>query len=441
MTKRKVLIIIISSIAAILCIAAIIGFWYWRKISRHDFKAMDVPVTVIVAEVSREANGVQNTTSQWRGENRDGIYNETGLLKEWAANGPQLLWYIEGLGDGYTSPAIANGKIYITGLDGDNLVLFVFDLNGKFINRKIVGEEWNRNYPGTRSSVAVNDGKLYIFSAVGTLFCLNEETLNLIWEKDVLTDFDGRNLMFGMTESPLIIGDKIFITPGGSEHNMVALNKHTGATIWSSPGNGMPSSYCSPQFIGDQFVPMIITNSEQDIVAFNIHTGELLWSYPQTNQRNIHPNTPIYSNGMIFSTTGYGGGSMLLRLKDGGKSVEQIWKNDIDNQIGGAVIVDDYIYTSGMKNRGFFCINRHTGEIMYKVNQISPSAIIAANGMLYVYSAKGEMALVKPNPNRFELVSSFDVTLGTNQHWAHPVIHDGILYIRHGDVLMAYEIK
>jgi len=440
----KKIIITIVSVLAIIVVAAFIAF----KIMMNKTKRVTRPEMVTEvnflspeSEINPADTAKVNTTSQWRGENRNGVYNETGLLKEWAAEGAELLWFSDELGDGYSSPAIANRRIYVKGLYSNDLVLSVFDLSGRLLIRKVVGKEWNDSYPGARSTINVNDGKLYIYNSLGHLHCLDEETLSTIWKKDVLNDFDGRNLMWGMTESPLIVGDKILITPGGEKYNMVALNKNTGELIWYSEGEGTPSSYCSPLYIGDCSIPIVVTNTQKHIIAFNADTGEKLWSYPQTNSNNIHPNTPIYSDGMIFSTTGYGGGSMLLRLKDGGKSVEQVWKNNVDNQIGGAVKMGDDVYTSGQNNRGFYCIDWHTGEIRYKVNQISPGAIVAADGMLYVYSSKGEMALVKPNPDRFELVSVFHVTLGTNQHWAHPVIHNGVLYIRHGDALMAYKIK
>jgi len=381
--------------------------------------------------------------SQWRGENRDGIYKETGLLKEWSAGGPQLLWKQEGLGYGYTSAAIANGKIYITGMTDDNLILYVIDLKGKLLQKKTVGKERTAQYPGSRCTVCVNDGMLYIGNSVGQMYCLDEATLNEVWKKNLFTDFDGKNVMWGWVESPLIVGEKIFLTPGGVKNNMVALNKKTGALIWSSPGKSTVSAYCSPQYISDQSVPMVVTCTYQEVLAFNANTGELLWSHPQlpqSPQRNIHPNTPLYSNGMILTSTGYNGGSMMLRLKDGGKSVEQVWKNEADNQIGGMVKVGDYIYTSGDSKRGFYCIDWKTGEIKYKYSNIT-CAIVSADGMLYCYYNNGEMCLIKPNAEKFELVSSFKVTLGTDQHWAHPVIHEGILYLRHGDTLMAYKIK
>ena len=380
---------------------------------------------------------------QWRGENRDGIYlNETGLLQEWPAGGPQLLWHFDGLGEGHTSAAIANGKIYATGMHDDRLVLYAFDMAGKTLVEKEIGKEWDTNWNGTRSSICFNDGKLYIFNALGNLYCFEEETLTLVWSKDLLNDLDGVNLTFGMTENPLIVGEKIFMHPGGEVHNMVALNKHTGDLIWASPGEGTVSAYGSPQYIEDYPIPIIVTNSQEHILAFNADSGEKLWSFPQKTQFSVHANTPLYGDGMILSSTGGGGGSVMLRLKDGGKSVEQAWKNEeLDNQMGGAIKLGNYIYASGQNNRFWFCVDWNTGEIKYKINELAPCNVIYADGMLYCYSEKGTMSLVKPNPDRFELVSSFEVTLGTDQHWAHPIIYEGVLYLRHGNTLMAYQVK
>ena len=392
--------------------------------------------------------------SQWRGENRDGIYNETGLLKVWPDDGPQLLWKFDGLGEGYTSVAIASEKIYVTGMHGDTLILYIFDIDGKLLREKEIGKEWNKNFNGTRSTVCINDGKLYVFNALGTLLCLDETTLNVVWEKDLITEFGGKNLQFGITESPLIVGEKIYLTPGGEKHNMIALNKNTGALIWSSPGTGRQSTYCSPLYIGDQSVPMVVTWLEgqkrdsskiQDntLTAFNAETGELLWALPLPSENDINPNTPMYTDGMLFVTTGYKGGSWLIKLKDGGKAAEQIWHNgEMDNQMGGAIKVGDYVYASGHSaSRYWFCVDWKTGKTIYKDNSFAPCNVVFADGMLYCYSEKGTMNLVKPNPEKYELVSSFNVTLGTNQHWAHPVIHKGVMYLRHGDTLMAYKVK
>jgi len=211
--------------------------------------------------------------------------------------------------------------------------------------------------------------------------------------------------------------------------------------IWSSRGAGTITAHCSPQFIAGYSIPIIVTNTEYEIIAFNADNGDVLWIHPQPSGNDIHPNTPLYYNGRIFSITGYGGGAWQYRITNDGRGAELLWHNNVDNQIGGVVKIGGHLFTSGHRNRGFACIDWHTGEIKWRVNQLAPSAVIAADGMLYVFSAAGEMALVRPNPDRFELVSSFEVTLGTRQHWAHPVIHDGVLYIRRGNVLMAYLIK
>ena len=380
--------------------------------------------------------------SQWRGEGRDGIYNESGLLKQWPEEGPELLWKYEGLGEGHTSVSIANDKIYVTGLTEENTVLYIFDMSGKLLTKKEIAKEWTESYAGPRSTVCVNDGMLYIYTGFGQLICLDEKSLNTVWSKQMFTDFDGKNIVWGVCESPLIIGDKIFITPGGAEHNLVALNKKTGELIWSSPGEGRETAYCSPQYIGDQSIPIVVTSIAEYIIAVNADTGEKLWSYPQTNRYNIHANTPIYSNGMIFSTTGYGQGSVMLKLTNGGKSVEEVWKQPlVDTQLGGSIKIDNYIYTSGHNNRFWFCLDWNTGEVKYQTRELAPCNVIFADEMLYCYSERGEMALVKPDSSKPDIISKFKVTLGTAQHWAHTVIHNGILYLRHGDALMAYNIK
>ena len=379
---------------------------------------------------------------QWRGKNRDGIYDETMLLKKWNYGGPQLLWKYEGIGEGFSSASIANEKLYITGLSDDKLTLFVFNLNGRLLTQKELGNEWNSGHNGPRSTITINDGKMYVYNALGNLFCLDETTLEIVWTKDLFRDFDGKNITWGATESPLIIGEKIIMSPGGTRNNIVALNKETGALIWSSRGEGTLSAYCSPQYIDDQDVPMIVTSMFDYIIALNADTGEKLWSFPRKSQYNNHPNTPLYHNGMIFSSTGDGGGSIMLRLTNGGKAVELVWQNaELDTQMGGAVRIKDYIYASGQVDRNWFCLDWNTGEIKYKIPDIAPCNVIAADEMMYCYSERGTMNLVRPNPERFELTGSFNVTLGTGSHWAHPVIHRGVLYLRHGNALMAYKVR
>lgn len=379
---------------------------------------------------------------QWRGTDRTGVYKETGLLKAWPADGPTMLWHYDGLGEGHSSVAIANNKIYVTGLVDGSGHLFVFDLAGKLLNKKPYGPEWDTSYNGARGTVTINDGRIYVYSGQGGLVCFDENNLNIVWQKNVINEYQGSNIRWGVNESPLIVGDKVIITPGGAENNVMALNKKTGDVIWSCSGQGDTPAYCSPLYVSDQQVPQIVTITAKHILGIDAATGKMLWSHPYNNQRSIHPNTPLYDNNMLLCVFGYGKGSIMLRLTDGGRKVEQVWENkEFDSKTGGAVKIGDYVYASGDHNKYWFCLDWKTGETKYKDKSIAVGCVIANDDMLYCYSDKGEMALVKATPEKFDVVSQFPITLGTEQHWAHPVLYKGVMYVRHGNTLMAYQVK
>jgi outer membrane protein assembly factor BamB len=384
----------------------------------------------------------QNTTIQWRND-RTGIYNEKGLLTSWPANGPELLWSFEGLNEGHSSVAIDANKIYVTGMTGDVGNLYVFDLAGKLLNKKEYGKEWAESYNGTRGTATINDGKLYIFSGTGQLVCLNQNSLDILWTKSIINDFGGSNIQWGVNESPLVVGDKVILSVGGKEHNVVALNKNDGTLIWSCPGEGDLSAYCSPLYVSDQQVPQIVTMTANHILGIDISNGKKLWSFENKNRHSVHANTPVYGgDNMLLCTSGYGKGSTMLRLANGGRAVEKVWESaELDSRMGAMVKIGNYAYGSGDANKFWFCVDWKTGKITYKDKSIAEGVTIADDGMLYCYSNRGEMALVKATPEKFDMVSKFKITLGTDQHWAHPVIYQGVLYVRHGDALMAYKIK
>ncbi|MDR1594771.1 MAG: PQQ-binding-like beta-propeller repeat protein [Prevotellaceae bacterium] len=379
--------------------------------------------------------------AQWRGASRDGYYNESGLLKQWPEEGPEMFWNYNGLGEGYTSVSVADDKIYVTGMIDSIGYLYILNTKGELLKKKAYGPEWNVNYNGSRSTVCVNGKKLYIFSGRGVLYALDAENLHTLWTKDIQKDFDGHNLTFGMAESPLIVGEALYLTPGGEKFNMVSLNKHTGELLWSSTGIGKPSTYCSPQYIGDLKIPVVVTAIDSNLVAFNAEMGDMLWKVDQKNPYGHSPNTPIYEKNLLFSVSGGGVGAVQYRLNPDGTIAEKVWTNEMDSKHGAAVKVGDYVYGSGEKNRYWYCIDWRTGKTMYKDNSIGVGNIIAADGMLYCYSDRGELALVEATPEKFNIKGKIKITLGTNQHWAHPVIYKGMLYLRHGDALMAYKIQ
>jgi outer membrane protein assembly factor BamB len=380
--------------------------------------------------------------NNWRGPDRDGKYPDKNLLQEWPAGGPQMVWSIENLGAGFTSPVFANGKIYITGLEGETGYVYVLSTRGRIENKFPYGPEIHRSYPGGRSSVVVADNLLYLVSGNGLLVCMDAGNGSINWTKDLFSDFDGKNLRWGYTENLIINGDMIYCTPGGRKYNIVALNRKNGDVIWSSEAAGGNSAYCSPQLVNHNGRELLITHMEKHIVGVDAKTGRLLWSHPHTNQHNIHPNTPIYHQGGIFAFSGYGKGGAKLKLNSIGTAVTEEWfSSDLDNQIGGAVLVDGYIYGSGDRNRFWFCVNWETGETMYSSRDLAKGTVIYADGRLYIYSERGELALVEPTPSGFNIKGQTEIKLGSEQHWAHLVINDGILYVRHGNALMAYKIS
>ena len=379
------------------------------------------------------------STIEWRND-RTGIFNDTGLQKSWHQGGPELLWYYEKLGDGHSSVAISNNRLYVTGMIDSKGYLHVFDLFGNKLNSIMYGEEWDINYPGTRGTPNFSDGKIYIVSGIGDVICFDEKSLEILWKRNMLKDFDSQNIVWGITESPLIIGDKLIVTPGGELHNVVALDKNTGELIWSSPGVGEPSAYCSPIYISDQEIPLIATMTAQHIIGVEATTGELLWAVEHGNIRSIQSNTPVYSENMILVASVYKG-STMIRLTEGGRKAEIAWQiPEFDNMMGGLVKIDEHVFGT-CRQRLWYCVNWKTGEIIFTDSEIGASSVtIFADGMFYCYSDRGELSLISHSKDKLNIVSRFNITKGTDQHWAHPVIYQGTLYVRRGEAVMAYKI-
>ncbi|WP_319590958.1 PQQ-binding-like beta-propeller repeat protein [uncultured Draconibacterium sp.] len=377
----------------------------------------------------------------WRGEN-NGVYPETGLLKEWPANGPEVLWTAEGLGEGHSSPVFANDKIYLsTMIDGEGFI-FIFSQNGDVIKKVSYGKEFTESYPGARSSVVVDGDLMYIYSGHGVLTCIDSESGEVKWRKNAFEDFDGTNIRWGVTETVLVDGDVLYLTPGGKKNNMVALNRFNGDLIWTSAGKGELSAYCTPLLVELPARKLLVTHTADHIIGVDAKTGQLLWDYPHTNRWSVHPNTPLFYNGDLFCFSGYGKGGVKLDLSDDGSSVTKQWeKVELDSRMGGMVVVDGYLYGSGDNAREWRCVDWKTGEEKYVSKDIAKGVTVYADGMLYCYSERGELALVKATPDGFNIVSQTKVELGSAQHWAHPVINKGRLFVRHGDVLIAYKIK
>lgn len=395
--------------------------------------------TLIVASYCIQAQ----KNAQWRGPDRNGIYPETSLLKSWPANGPKLLWHFEGLGEGFASATVTQKYIYTAGCINGKGYIFCLDHTGKQQWKITYGDEWVESWNGTRSTPLYHEGKVYMLSPYGKLVCLGGEHGNLIWSVDMAAIYGAQVITWGITENLLIDGEKLFCITGGPKNNVVALHKDTGKLIWSSPGNGGKSAYNSPIIVNLSGRKLLIAITETSILGLDAGTGKKLWSQEFINQYAVHANAAIFRDGLLYCTTGYGTGGIQLRLSPDGSKATLAWRNaTLDPKTGGAVLLNDRIYGFGDKNRGFHVIDWKTGKEAgsEKLNQ-KGGAVIAADGMLYTYDEAGEVALLQPTATGVRKVSSFKVPYGADQHWAHPVIDDGKLYIRHGTSLMVYDIK
>ena len=384
--------------------------------------------------------------SQWRGTDRDGKSPEKALLKKWGKGSPELLWFVEGLGTGFSTVSISDSLIYTTGMVDKNGIILAYDLAGNLKWKNEYGPEWTGGYPGTRSTPTIHEGKAYVISGKGLVSCLDAKTGEPKWSVDMLERFEGKWGKWGIAESPLVDGDKVICTPGGDKGSVVALDKNNGETIWASKSIGKKSAYCSPVLIERGDKRIIATVLAGSVLGVDVVNGDILWQEKFGNKRGICPITPLYADGSIYFTSGYDGGSSMYGLSEDGTKIEKKWDDEVlDCHHGGVVVVDGYIYGSnwrGNSGGNWVCLEWDTGKVMYDTKWLGKGSLTYADGMLYCYEEKkGTVALVKAGPEGFDIVSSFEVAKGTKEHWAHPVVWGGRLYVRHGDALMAYNVK
>ncbi len=392
--------------------------------------------------------------SEWRPENRSGVSAETGLLKSWPAEGPVLLWSNPGLSKGNSSVSFGNNTIYTTGIRDSADVLYALDMNGKLLWQTIMGRAWNESFPESRATPTIEGNKVYTCSGFGDIACIDGISGKIIWSYKASEMNKGTFGAWGIAESPLLDGDKLYFSPGGPETMTIALNKSTGNLIWKSVSLNDKPGYVSPILIAYAGKKMLVNVSLGHVFAVDVSNGEILWTVAHERPESYNPDwdlikctTPLYHSGRVYVTGGYNTGGMMINIAENGQSANVAWTDSVlDNHHGGVVLVDGYIYGSNWLNNSngnWCCIDWNTGKKMWEEHWNCKGSIISAEGMLYIYDEKkGNVGLLRANPAKFDLVSSFQVTLGASgPFWAHPVIHNGILYLRHNNALMAYDIK
>ena len=385
----------------------------------------------------------------FHGPRRDNKSTETGLLKKWPAGGPKLLWTASGLGKGYSSVTVAAGMVYTAGMIGKQTYVFAFDLNGKQKWRKLNGRSWQATmrhamaYGGSRSTPTYDEGRVYHLGDRGRLAVFNAKTGEELWSLDLLERFGAKVPKYGMAESVLIDGDRLICCPAGKKGYMVCLDKKTGKLIWANTEVKGTLGYCSPVIAEFGGFRQILSMSSATAFSVDAKTGKLLWSVDHGNRRDNSATDPIFHKGHVFASTGYGKGSTLIRLKgvQGGIKAERVWASKLmDNQQGGVVLVDGQLYGAGDQSKGWFCLDFLTGKQAWRAE--GKGSLTYADGMLYCLDERGTMSLVEATPKARRAVSSFRVPKGgSGLHWAHPVVCNGRLYVRHAAKLFVYDIR
>ena len=390
---------------------------------------------------------------QFRGPDRDGKFPESDLLKEWPESGPQLLLEFEGIGEGYSS-VISNGKyIYATGKIEDMDHLTCIDFEGNKLWQVAYGRSWNQSTPNTRGTPTIEEGRIYIISGMGELVCLNAETGDINWKINVDEDYQVDWHKWGVAESPLIVDDKVISSAAGALTTFVAFDKITGKEIWKTPGTDGQRSYVSPILHTFNNKEYILGSSASDLFIVDPENGDIKASYKYFDSSLwkwqpkgiIWANSPVVKGNMIFISIGYNYPAKMLKINDDVSSLEEVYTNEVlDNHHHGLIEHNGYLYGSYWINNGngnWACLDWDTGETMYDEKWNSKGQMVYADDMLYVYDEKnGNIGLVEPDPSGFKLVSSFPVEKGTGQHWSHPYLFEGNMYLRHGNVLMVYRI-
>lgn len=378
----------------------------------------------------------------FRGPDRDGHYNESGLLKSWPENGPALMWSVDGLGQGYSAVSTSGDKVFVTGKVDNTGWLFAYNLKGELLWKTEYGDETNGSgFPGARTTPSIHKGVAYLISGVGVVSAFSVANGNKIWSVDVAQKFDAKPPYFGTSESVLIDGGNLICTPGGADATLVALNLENGDVVWTSKGLSDRASYCSARIFDNGGRRQVVTLTAKSMVGVDAANGTLKWQTPYPAQYDIHAVPPLFLGSMIYVVDGYKQGGAMFEMAADGTSVTKKWADkELDIHHGGSVLVDGYIYGSSSSGK-WGCMDMATGRLVAEHRDLDKGAAVFADGMLYGYDEKGKVGLMTVGPENFKLVSSFEITKGSGQHWAHPVISNGIMFIRHGDVLMAFNVK
>lgn len=381
---------------------------------------------------------------QFHGPGRDNRSAETGLPRQWPAEGPKLLWTARGLGHGFSSVAVVEGILYTAGSVGETTAVTAVDAAGRTLWQVPVGRAWEGSVPGSRATPTIDGRRLYHQTPHGEIVCLDRRTGTELWRLNALERFGAENINWAISESLLVDGPRVLCCPGGPVA-MAALDKHTGATLWQSASAGDLAGYSSPALgtFGRLRIALVLTSAA--LIGVDADRGTLLFRHEHRTPFDENIFLPLVHDGRVFISTRTTGSELLRVTVEGNEaSAETVWATEeLDNQHGGAVLVDGHLYGAcHVRNGGaWVCLEWSTGRKCWQDRGVGKGCLTYADGMLYTLSERGTLGLVRATPQRFELVSQFDLPPeGEGPFWAHPVVAGGRLYVRHGEFLYAYEL-
>jgi outer membrane protein assembly factor BamB len=375
---------------------------------------------------------------QWRGQNRDGISPETGLLTSWPSGGPKVVWRISGLGVGYSSFSIVNGRMYTQGQRGKQEFVIALDVNnGAKLWETVTSRDFeNDRGSGPRGTPTFDNGKLYAMTGEGTVVCLDAATGKIVWQIDSVKRFGGSVPHWGYSESPLIDGDRVIVMPGGRGASLVSLDKRTGEVQWKTGDDH--AGYSSAILADVGGTKQVIALSGQSAFGVQESTGELLWHYNRVSNNVANIATPIYQDGAVFLSSAYDTGCALLKLNP--KGMQEVYFNrDMMNHYSSSVLVDGTLY--GFTNALLSAMDFKTGKQLWKNRSVGKGSVTYADKRLYALGEDGMVGLIEASPAAYKEVSRFEYQKGSLPSWSPLVISDGRMYLRDQDNLTSYDIK
>jgi outer membrane protein assembly factor BamB len=380
---------------------------------------------------------------QWQGPDRTGLSKETGLLKTWPANGPSTIWTSPNLGNGYGSVAVAGDRIFLQGMHQGKSLVYALNLaDGKGVWSKAIGDAAdNDRGSGPRGTPTVDGDRLYVLTENGDLACLKTDG-TAVWHRNILRDFSGSQIQWLISESPLVDGPHVIVTPGGPGASIVKLEKMTGKTVWTTKELSDPAGYSSPIVADVGGIRTYLTFTASAGVGVRASDGKLMFRYPKAANRTANITTPIFSDNKVFFTSAYDTGAGLLGLTVQNESVtsnEIYFTREMKNHHGGVILSNGYLY--GFSDSILTCLEFATGKLMWRDRSVGKGAITFADGNLYLQGENNLVGLAEASPEGYKEHGRFQIADKGLPSWAHPVVSGARLYVRNQDTLVAYDIK